>query len=217
MNKMLVVLFVLVISASLTFAGTPMTNQGTKALSFQFTGLGSFGVGDASTHSISTPLGTASIAGFGGKYYLSNDMELRGVLAFNMKTDQSKDGAGVDNGKTTTTDFGLAPALLWHMTASGSVSPYWGIGAEFAWTKTTHTPQPTGNESSTSGTAFGAAGILGAEWWAWDNLSFNAEYQLAFTTASGKSDVGGTSVDGPSTTNVGISSFWMGINVYLGQ
>ena len=223
MKKVLLVLFVLVVSASLSFAGTPMTSQGSKALSFVINGLGNFGVSDANLGSYNTPFGGSAIAGFGGKYYISNDMELRGVLGFSMSTTQHKDGTpqNADAGKTATTMFSVALALLWHMSAVGSVSPYWGVGAAFGWAKETNTPQPTGLETSSSGTVIGLAGILGAEWYAWDGISFNAEYQLGFSSNSQKSDqvVSGavTSVDGTSYTNIGISSWAVGINVYLGQ
>src|ERR1051326_1097180 len=208
MKKVLLVLFVLVVAVSLSTAGTPNESQGSKALSFVINGLGNFGITSASAN---------SFAGFGGKYYISNDMELRGVLGFNMNTVQHKDGAGVDNGKDATTTFGIAPAILWHMSAAGAVSPYWGFQGEFATSKLTHTPQPTGTESSGTGTEIGLAGVLGAEWYAWDGISFNAEYQLGFNNETTKSDAGGTSVDGPSVTNFGISSWAVGINVYLGQ
>src|SRR5713101_2752065 len=58
MKKVLLVLFVLVVAVSLSTAGTPMTSQGSKALSFVINGLGDFGVSDANAGFFNTPLGT---------------------------------------------------------------------------------------------------------------------------------------------------------------
>ena len=224
MKKVLLVLFVLVVSTSLSLAGTPMTSQGTKALSFVINGLGTFGVSDANAGSIKVDpnnvsgglFSSAAIAGFGGKYYISNDVELRGVVSFSWSTDQKKDNLGADANKLTSTVFGIAPAILWHMMAAGPVSPYAGVGGKFGWAKGEDAPK-TGSASSVSGTAYGVSGILGAEWFAWDNISLNAEYQLGFSANTTKTDNAGTSVDTDAYTNIGISSWAVGINVYIGQ
>jgi hypothetical protein len=98
---------------------------------------------------------------------------------------------------------------------AGSISPYWGLEGQFGWLKNTFKPAG-GTESSNSGTVFGAGAFMGAEWWAFDGVSFNAEYNLSFTSGSTKSEAAGVSTDGPSTTTVGISSWAVGLNVYMG-
>jgi len=218
MKRVLFALFLVVISLNLTVAGTPMTDQGTKALSFAINGLGTFGVGSLTGSSLyAGGTGPYYLIGAGGKYYLSKDMELRGVLTFNMNSEQDKDATGANTDKITTTGFGLSPALLWHMPPAGAVSPYWGAMVQFGYAKKTDTPA-SGTETSGSGTTFGLGAVMGAEWFAWDGVSFNAEYQLTFNTNSQSVVNGaGTTIDKTSYTNFGISSFGVGINVYLGQ
>jgi hypothetical protein len=61
-------------------------------------------------------------------------------------------------------------------------------------------------------TTFGVGVFVGAEWFAWDNISLAAEYRLGFSTSSGKTEIGvpapgtGTSFDSPSTTSIGLGS-----------
>ena len=211
MKAMLYTLLALVLMTSIVFAGTPMTSQGDKALTFSINGLGNFGVSGLSTASVS---GYGTLYGAGGKYFVSQDMAFRGVVSFNSNSTTTKTQAG-DN-KSSTTSFGFAPGLEWHMAAAGAVSPYWGIMANFGMVKNTQTPAG-GTETSQSGTVFGADLMMGAEWYAWDGVSFNAEYQLGFSTTSTKANSGTGDVDGPSYTNFGIQSWAVGINVYLGH
>ncbi|MBI1804827.1 MAG: hypothetical protein HY033_13810 [Ignavibacteriae bacterium] len=211
MKAMLFILFALVLTTSIMFAGTPMTSQGDKALTFTINGLGNFGV--SGVPAVSAP-GLGTLYGAGGKYFVSQDMAFRTIVAFNNYSTTVKTGSGDD--KNSTTWIGIAPGLEWHMAAAGAVSPYWGLMADFGWAKNTHTP-PTGSETSSSGTSFGAAALLGAEWYAFDGVSFNAEYQFGFSTTSTKTNPGTGDVDGPSYTTFGINSWAVGINVYLGH
>ena len=208
---MVFTLLALVLTTSIMFAGTPMTSSGDKALTFTINGLGTFGVNSVPAVSAA---GLGTLYGAGGKLFVSQDMAFRAVVSFNNNSTTVKTGQGDD--KNSTTSIGFAPGLEWHMAAAGAVSPYWGLMADFGWAKNTHTP-PTGSETSSSGTSFGAAAFMGAEWYAWDGVSFNAEYQLGFNTTSTKSNSGTGDVDGPSYTNFGINSWAVGINVYLGH
>ena len=210
---MLFTLLALVLTTSIMFAGTPMTSQGDKALSFTINGLGSFDV--SGVNSASVP-GYGTLYGVGGKYFISQDMAFRAVVSFNNSSTTTKSTDPVGDNKSTYTAIGFAPGLEWHMAAAGAVSPYWGLMANFGWAKNAYTPAG-GTESNSSGTTFGAAALLGAEWYAWDGVSFNAEYQLGFNSSSTKSEAGGTSTDGPSYTNFGIQSWALGINLYLGH
>lgn len=211
MKKMLLVLFALVVLANLSFAGTPVTNQGERGLIFMINGLGDFGL--QGLHVVNVP--GNNLYGFGGKYYISNNTELRVALNFNSRTITTKTPGG--DIKDNWTTIGIAPALLWHCPPAGPVSPYWGLMGEFGMSKYTNTPIAPGVESSSSGTAFGLAGVLGAEWWAFDNVSFTAEYNVGVNAGSTKSESGGVSTDGPSYLNFGISSWAVGLNVGIGQ
>ena len=206
MKKLLLVLFIMAFAASMMFAGTPMTNQGDKSLGFTVNGLGNFGVGGVNA---------GYTQGLGFNYFLSKDMALRANVGFSTSTTKTPAGAAGDNEVTGTT-IGIRPGLVWHMApVAGSISPYWGVEGEFGWLKNTSKPAG-GTESSNSGTLFGAGLFMGGEWYAWDGISFNAEYNLGFTSQTTKSEAAGVSTDGPSNTSIGISSWAVGLNVYIG-
>jgi len=213
MKKLLLVLFIMVVSANIAFAGTPMTNQGDHALSFYVNGLGDFGVGEVWVAGAS---GLGNIYGFGGKYFMSQDMALRANLGFGTSTVKTPAGTAGDN-ESTNLEIALRPGLEWHCPpVANSISPYWGFEAMFGYAKNTFKPAG-GTESNTSGQVFGAGVFAGAEWFPWDAISFNAEYGLGFSSSSTKSESGGVSVDGPTYTNIGIMSWAVGLNVYMGN
>lgn len=206
MKKLLLVLFIMAFAANMMFAGTPMTNQGDKQIGFIVNGLGSFGV---------SGVNSGFINGLGFNYFLSKDMALRANLGFGTTTTKTPAGTAGDN-ENTQTAIGVRPGLVWHCApVAGSISPYWGIEGQFGWIKSSFKPAG-GTESSNSGTMFGAGVFMGGEWYAWDGISFNAEYNLSFMSTSTKSEAAGTSTDGPSTTSIGISSWAVGLNIYMG-
>jgi opacity protein-like surface antigen len=208
MKQLLLVLFIVVVAANLAFAGTPMTAKGDKSLGFWVNGLGDFDL--SGVHA------AGGLDGISFKYFLSQDMALRANAAFGTSTTKTPVGTTGDN-ENTSTGIALRPGLIWHCPpVAGAISPYWGIEGSFGWVKNSFKPAGGGAESSNSGTVFGAGVLLGAEWWAWDGISFNAEYNLGFTSTSTKSEAGGTSTDGPSMTAIGIDWWTVGLNVYLG-
>jgi opacity protein-like surface antigen len=213
MKQLLLVLLVVAVAANMAFAGSPMTNQGDKALSFTLSGLGTFGLGSA-------PAG-GGYTGFGGKYFLSKDMALRGALGFQNWSRTTKvanpTGPGLADYKESQMWFALTPGLEWHFMTGASVSPYWGLQATVALGSMTDTPPSPGVEDKYSATMFGAALFMGAEWFPWDGVSFTGEYQVGFTSSSSKNESAGVSVDGPSTTVISIYNLSVGINVYLGN
>ncbi len=208
MKKLLLVLFIMAFAANLMIAGAPMTNQGDKQLGFIINGLGSFGISGVNSG--------AGITGFGFNYFLSKDMALRANVGFGNTKVTTPQGAAGDN-ENTQTAIGIRPGLVWHMApVAGSISPYWGVEGQFGWIKNDFKPIAPNPEVSNSGTLFGAGVFMGGEWYAWDGISFNAEYNLSFTSASTKSEAAGVSTDGPSTTSFGISSWAVGMNIYIG-
>lgn len=213
MKQLLLVLLVVAMAANMAFAGSPMTNQGDKALSFTLNGLGTFGLGSAHNG--------GAVAGFGGKYFMSKDMALRGVLGFYNWSRTTKvtnpSGPGLADYKENEMSFGLTPGLEWHFMNGANVSPYWGLQATLGIASATDTPPSPGVETKSSGTFFGAALFMGAEWYPWDGVSFNGEYQVGFTTSSSKNEAAGVSTDGPSTTVISVYNLSVGVNIYLGN
>jgi hypothetical protein len=205
MKKLLLVLFIMVVAANLAFAGTPMTAKGDKSIGFNVQGLGNFGV-----------TGVDGVDALSFRYFMSQDMALRVNLGFATATTKTP-VIGVGDNENTGMLISIHPALVWHMApVAGAISPYYGIEGMFGMGKNTQKLAGATTENSQTLTNFGAGIFMGGEWYAWDGISFNAEYGLSFSSTTSKFEGGGVSTDGPSTTGFGISSWAVGLNVYWG-
>mgnify|MGYP003340977723 CR=1 FL=1 len=205
MKKVLLVLFIMAFAANMMFAGTPMTNQGDKYLGFTMGGLGDFNLHSA-----------GPVNGVSARYFLSKDMSLRLGLGFSNSKSEPTTGTF---SKNESMSFGIAPALVWNMApVAGSISPYWGVQASYINTKLTDTYRANGTKDELSVNTFGAGVMMGAEWFAWDGISFNAEYSFTYNSASGDfTPAGGTSQDLGTATSMGFNtSAQVGLNVYIG-
>ncbi len=217
MKKLLLVCLVLLLAVGLTSAGERMTKQGTHSLNFLMNGLGNFGV-------MGSPAGTANgsyIYGFGGSYFIQDDMAIRTGLAFNRWNENEKNVSVTgDEQDQTWMTFGVMPALLWYCMSEGPVAGYWGPTALFGMSsyESEYTP-PTGaaSTSKTTYTDFGFGVVVGAQWWAWQQVAFNAEYVLAYNTSSSKFESGGTSTDGPTNSGFGIYSWSVGLGLFFNR
>ena len=214
MKHVLLVLVVLALCFGIAVASEPQTKNGDRALMFTVSGLGTFGVGSSPVASLSSPLGTHNLAGFGAKGYLSDNTAIRGAVDLGWTKKDKQGNSGLD--ESSGMSFGLTPGIEWHFGNSGPVTAYVGAMAAFGWTQTKYTPNG-GTESKWTGTIFGASAIMGVEYFPWDMMSLGAEYQLGFSTNSTKSEGGGTSVDGPTYTNFGIDSWAVTLAVYFGH
>ena len=58
---------------------------------------------------------------------------------------------------------------------------------------------------------------MGAQWMAWEQVAFNAEYILAYNSYSSKVESGGTTVDGPTVTEFGIYSWSVGLGLFFNR
>ncbi len=213
MKRLLLVGLVLLLAAGFATAGE--TKQGTTTLNFLINGLGTFGVNGSTA-------GTANgnyLYGFGASYYIQDDMAIRLGLAFNRWNSNEKDvNVTGDEQDFTQMAFGIQPALLWFFMNEGPVSAYWGPGVMFGMSsnESVYTP-PTGaaSTSKTSYTDFGVGIIMGAQWMAWEQVAFNAEYMISYNSSASDTESGGTTTDGPSITEFGISSWSVGLNLFL--
>lgn len=213
MKRLAVLVLVLLFLASVSFAGDPkpVTNSGSKALLFDLGGLASLAAGNYG-------------GGIGAKYYIASDLALRLSVGFNTSTQTDKNTQSplppgrIGESTLTSTGFSIAPAITYNLAKSSTVAAYIGgmvifnssnekregnsaaLGAGF----------DSGEEYRVSSTGFGFGGILGAEWFPWENISLSAEYRLGYAHSSRttESTTGGTtvSVDGPTTSGFGIGS-----------
>lgn len=193
-------LVALVVVAGMAAVGAwaQKTKQGDRAWLFTLNGLSTLGVGSYN-------------GGIGLLYYLNDDLGLTVGLGFGMssQTVKAPAGGGADE-KTSGLNFTLTPGLRFNIASSGPIVGYAGVSVAVGiGSETVENPRHvSGNKVETSTTNFGGAATLGAEWFAWSNVSLGASYSLALTTSSGKQKVtsGGTTTeqDAPSTMTVGL-------------
>ena len=190
MRQFLIILVVILLSVSLSFGqeDKPFMTKGDKALLFEFRGLNDLGA-----HSFN--------GGIGGKYYLSQDMAIRGGLQFvSINEDDPFQGTGGADGEASASQFGLSAALEIHL-GTKRVSPYYGggLGVSFTSTESKNAVANPDNQVTIKnnnngefgyygGTEFNIFGMLGTEVYLFENFSLAAEYRLGFSYTSRKDE-----------------------------
>lgn len=214
MKRLLLVAVILLVAVGVMNAGERMTKQGTWSLNFTMNGLGDFGVGGVPAASISG----STLYGFGGSYFLNDDMAIRAGIGFRNYNENSETTGGESD--YTEMGFGISPAFLWYFGGEGPVAAYWGPALMFGMYSEEDEFTPTsgtGTSTSQNWTEFGAGVVMGAQWWAWDQVAFNAEYMLAYNSASSDVESGGTTTDGPTVTTFGIGYWSVGLGVFFNR
>lgn len=182
----------------------PITKEGSAAFMATLGGLGTFNLASA-------PLGVGlSNAGFGMKYFISDNVALRALLGLSMSTTSPDEGDDA-----TINGFGIGLGGEYHFAPLYSTSPY--IGAQLGFSSTSSENQGGNTEavmqsaSSTfpskksSETAIAFHVLAGFNWFCTEAIAIGAEYSLGLTTTSGSfTPVSGTEEqDMPSTTSIG--------------
>ncbi len=214
MKKLYNVLIAVLTISSFLFAQSevkPTLYAGSKALLFQFSGLANIGAGNFE-------------GGVGGKYFLNSNLAIRGGLQF-ANASVSTPNTNLPDNKNSATTFGINGAVEYHLSTK-RVSPYLGGGIAFSTTSTEETQQTVGGENKVSnnrngvnigGNAFNAGttisvfGMVGAEFFIYDELSLGAEYRVGFSSTSQADEevtVGNqtTTTAGGSLTTIGLTS-----------
>ena len=194
----------------------PQTNQGDKALLFTINGLGDFGVGGAPAgflvYSDEGGIGSESYTGVGFKTFISDGMAVRIGVGYSSTSMTTETGDGdVVNGLSMMT---IQPAIEYHLYQAEAVSIY--VGGGLSYTKfgiSMEMPEMDKVTSSMSG--IGVAGLLGAEFYPWKNVSFAAEYQLGYASGSSSSDDGTDKIDGPKVSMIGIHTIGVTLAVHF--
>ncbi len=196
MKKLLIVMLAVVMVCGAAFGQdfVPAAKAGAKSLNFTFAGLGAFGIGPAGVN-----------GGFGISYFMSNDAALRLGLQLKMNSstqpwnDPNPPNNPGSDGSASTFGFGVGADYLMYMYGmSPRVKPYMGAGVFVAMNSSdtkfgvsnaaangTVTETKNGNGE---GLSFGLAGIAGAEFFLYSELSLSAEYQLNIISITSKSD-----------------------------
>jgi hypothetical protein len=178
----------------------PITKSGSAAFVFNISGLGAFG---PTAPGIGTANGTP-VAGAGIKYYLSDDLAAKILLAFGMTDNGVEEDKGTN---VSTTQLGLGAIIEVHFGPLYSTSPYAGGGIHFASAGTTSKTSVggTASETSSSGTQITIMGVAGFDWFFTRGMAIGAEWSLGYTMNSSSSETTGSpSVDGPSNSTLGL-------------
>ena len=159
-------------------SGDTALMAGTKSLIFSFGAFANGGLTSGAFLAVSPdgnmePDATMAQYGVGGRYYISDQMAVRGAFQFQTTT---RDAEGNEDSYTM---FGLGAGIQYHFVTSGKVSVFGGGMLGFY----KGTLEEEGQDD-TDVTGFGLYGILGAEYYINRSLSFGAEYILGFTSTS---------------------------------
>jgi opacity protein-like surface antigen len=209
----------------------PAAKAGATSFNFTFAGLGAFGIGPAGVN-----------GGISLSFFLSNDAALRlglqGILNSSTQPWNDNSGNATNPGTDgTTSSFGLgvgADYLMYASSITPRVKPYLGAGVYVTMNSSsvkpaisdaagTATVTETKNGNGNEGLSFGLAGIAGAEFFLYPEISVSAEYQLTLFSLTSKSDrvvsyKGSPSVttkQGSATQILGFKTFGATLHIYF--
>lgn len=229
MKKLLFVMLALAMVSTLVFAQeiNPAAKGGAKSLNFTFNGLGAFGIGATGVSNFPNKFNP----GFGVSYFLSNDAALRlGIqIALPSQTSPANPPAGKPGTDATGSAFsgGLGVDYLMYMYGmTPRVKPFAGLGLAFATVSTTEKSGTGGADGTnfvqtetknnaagvningttyTAGMGLALQGIVGAEFFIYNEISISAEYDLNLLNIQSGSDQVVT--QGPNSTTTKSPSF----------
>jgi len=171
----------------------PITKSGSAAFVFNISGLGAFG---PTAPPIGSLGGTTPVAGAGLKYYLSDDLAAKVLLAF-ATTDDGKDSLG-----TSSTAFGIGAIVEMHFGPLYSTSPYVGAGIRFASGSSTTDIGGTSTDAESSASQLTIMAVAGFDWFFTRGIAIGTEWGLGYTMNS--TDDGVDATDEPSSSSIGL-------------
>jgi opacity protein-like surface antigen len=193
MKKILAAVLVMTVT-SLANAGdgvTPAAKAGAVSLNFTFGGLGAFDLAGSGPATFSAPAGVSLSFLVSGADALRLGLQVQDQYT---TTPYSGTGNGTD-GSYSAFSIGFNGDYLRYIGTVSRVRPYLGAGllTTFSTNETKSPAAPSQTQQETqdtqpAGVTFGARGILGAEFFVFDELSVSAEYQLNFYSLTLYSD-----------------------------
>jgi hypothetical protein len=228
MRKILTAVLLAMLVASLAYAGdgvTPAAKAGAVSLNFTFGGLGAFNLGGPGPAPFNTP------AGISVSFFLSSTDAFRvGLQAQNSSQTIPWTGtvSGTD-GSNSAFGLGFSGDYLRYTGTTGRVRPYLGLGFLATYSTNDHKDaaatgqtQPETQDTQPAGVTFGTRGILGAQFFFFNELSVSAEYQLNLYSLTSYSDtkriIGTTTTttkNGSVTQLFGFGALGATVHIYL--
>ena len=195
----------------------PEVYQGSKSFVFMYTPFQS-NFEPVYVGTISDPnLSSVDIFGAGFQYYVTNQIALVFGFSYGTISTSLEDDNG--NTETSQTLFGISVDANYHLRSLYSVSPYLGLRVNYGLLNGSSEFTPDGGQTLTtdySGNGVGVAAQCGFDWYFTEGLSLGGKYALGFQSLGTPevTDENGT-VQGPSTTFFGISTFSIMLNVHM--
>ncbi len=196
---------------------TAKTKHQDAALLFQFNGFGNLatgGLGAVETPRDASGASTITINGVGGKYYTAENVAVRAALTFARETASQAQSGAIAEFTETATSIGIEGGVEVHL-HNKRLSPY--FGGLIGYSSGSFVRKQGGSEVSASRKGLGVAGILGAEFFLFEQVSLAAEYRAVYqrTTASNTLS-NGTRIDAPEQTKIGFfSQGFLTLGLYL--
>lgn len=181
MKKLIIILFVLIFASSgLLLSDDDIyfrAKKGDQALMFGLKGLS-----DLSAENYGT--------GFGYQYYFANHFAYRFSLGFLYSEEFTEKPEGGESDYTITySEYSLTQGIRYNFAMSGNILAYFGGEVLFAFSKENEIgKQWESVEVITRYTTYGGGLFIGAEWFAWKNVSLSAEYLLGISYSSGSTE-----------------------------
>lgn len=196
---------------------TAKTKHQDTALLFQFNGFGNLatgGLGAVETPVDASGASTITINGIGGKYYTAENIAVRAVFTFVQESSSQAQSGGIAELDEALTGIGIEGGVEVHL-HNKRLSPY--FGGLFGYSRGSFTRNQNGSEASAKRTGIGVAGILGAEFFLFEQVSLAAEYRAVYQrTSSSNTLSNGTTIDGLTQSRVGFfSQGFLTLGLYL--
>jgi hypothetical protein len=177
----------------------PITKSGSAAFVFNVSGLGAFGPAAQPIATLEHPAASDQIiGGVGVKYYLSDDLAAKVLLAFNTADD------GADSLGTSSMGYGIGAIIEMHFGPLYSTSPYAGGGIMFAGGSLTTDVANNDNDFVVSASALTIMAVAGFDWFFTRGIAVGAEWGLGYTMKSSSTESGGTSTDNDSPSGIAL-------------
>ncbi len=116
--------------------------------------------------------------GFGGKYFIQDNLAIRGLLMFTTDNVTPKGPGGTS---TSSLSLGIQGGLEYHFMTLGKISPY--VGGSISYFNNGLTSTFAGGSTTGTTTDFRLAALAGVEFFFNQNASLSIEYQYGFDSS----------------------------------